>query len=88
MDDGLGELGSRAAAAQDAVLRCSAGEALGGHIRAVPVAAAAAAEALAEIVERRGHPPDSPVDRDLLRAACVVHDVDKPLMLDSVHDGG
>jgi putative nucleotidyltransferase with HDIG domain len=57
------------------------GEPLVGHIRVV----AAAAEALAEVVERRGHPP---VDRDLLRTACMLHDVDKPLMVEPLDGGG
>jgi putative nucleotidyltransferase with HDIG domain len=56
------------------------GEPLIAHIRAV----AAAAEALADLVERRGQPP---VDRDLLRAACMLHDVDKPLMLQPAGGG-
>jgi putative nucleotidyltransferase with HDIG domain len=56
-------------------------EPLIGHIRAV----VAAAEALAEIVERRGRPA---VDRDLLRTATLLHDVDKVLMLEPTDDGG
>jgi putative nucleotidyltransferase with HDIG domain len=56
-------------------------EALIGHVRAV----AATAEALAEIVERRGRPT---VDRDLLRTAALLHDVDKVLMLEPADNGG
>jgi putative nucleotidyltransferase with HDIG domain len=56
-------------------------EPLIAHIRAV----CAAAEALAEIAVRRGHPP---VDRDLLRTACILHDVDKALMVEPADGGG
>jgi putative nucleotidyltransferase with HDIG domain len=56
-------------------------EPLIAHIRTVY----AAAEALAEIVARRGRPA---VDRDLLRTVCLVHDVDKPLMVEPDDDGG
>jgi putative nucleotidyltransferase with HDIG domain len=51
------------------------------HIRLV----AAAAEALAEVVVRRGRPA---LDRDLLRTAVMLHDVDKPLMVELDDTGG
>jgi putative nucleotidyltransferase with HDIG domain len=56
-------------------------EPLIAHIRTV----AAAAEALADVVARRGQPP---IDRDLLRTAVMLHDVDKPLMVEPADDGG
>lgn len=72
---------------------------LGDRIREVPFALAApqepllahirlvagAAEALAEVVIRRGTPP---LDRDLLRTAVMLHDVDKPLMVEPDQAGG
>jgi putative nucleotidyltransferase with HDIG domain len=50
-------------------------EPLIAHVRAV----SAVAEVLADIVERRGRPA---FDRELLRTATLLHDVDKVLMLE------
>ena len=51
------------------------GESLHTHIRLVTKNALA----LAEVIVERGHPP---LDRDLLLAACLLHDVDKLLMVE------
>ena len=56
-------------------------ESLIAHIRLV----AATAEALAAVVVRRGRPA---LDMDLLRTAVMLHDVDKPLMVEADAGGG